>query len=120
MLRDRPIPNPEAWDILRLLDEEERWTDRVQVLTRQDHQEHLQFAQEFLDEIIDKISARGTVLAEEPPSVDEHSEEPQIAAEQQSVDCILQGEEEQKENLPPVVSPQENVSIMEEGAEILK
>ncbi|XP_033632824.1 transforming acidic coiled-coil-containing protein 3-like isoform X5 [Asterias rubens] len=110
----RPVPNPAAWDILRLLDEEERWTDRVQVLTRQDHQEHLQFAQEFLDEIINNLSARESLLAEEPTSVKEYSEEAQVAAEQQSVDCVFQGEEEQKENLPPVVSPQE-VSIMEEG-----
>ncbi|XP_038070918.1 transforming acidic coiled-coil-containing protein 3-like isoform X1 [Patiria miniata] len=113
-----PAANQEAWDILRQLDEEERWTDRVQVVTRQDHEEYTQFAREFLEEIIENLPFRESpvspaVLGE----VTSSSEESAPAGGDKAVDSgsflEIQREEEQKENLPPPAP--EQTSKMEEA-----
>ncbi|XP_022091714.1 transforming acidic coiled-coil-containing protein 3-like isoform X5 [Acanthaster planci] len=110
------VANQEAWDILRQLDEEERWTERVQVVTRQDHEEYTHFAREFLEEIIDNLPIRESSASPVVP-VDANlpSEESATAEKEKTVDfrsfCEIQ--EEQKENLPPPAP--EQTSKMEEG-----
>ncbi|XP_001634776.3 transforming acidic coiled-coil-containing protein 3 isoform X2 [Nematostella vectensis] len=49
------LPQLDTWEEIRCLDEEENWTERTQVVTKEDHQLHLETAKEFLEEIINNL-----------------------------------------------------------------
>ncbi|XP_077992931.1 uncharacterized protein LOC144446953 isoform X3 [Glandiceps talaboti] len=44
-----------VWEALRELDECERWVERSQVVTTQDHHDYTQYANEFIEDLIQKI-----------------------------------------------------------------
>ncbi|XP_031554284.1 transforming acidic coiled-coil-containing protein 3-like [Actinia tenebrosa] len=45
----------DTWEEIRSLDELENWTERTQVVTKEDHQIHLEAAREFLEDIINNL-----------------------------------------------------------------
>lgn len=58
-----------GWDSLRQLDENSRWRDRVEVITRLDHEEHNKFSVEIISEVISKaVDISESVSARSEPS----------------------------------------------------
>ncbi|XP_019625869.1 PREDICTED: neurofilament heavy polypeptide-like [Branchiostoma belcheri] len=78
----RRQPASDPWEALRYLDEEERWVDRVQVLTKQDHQDYLKYAQEFLDQILDGIFKSSEEEGPIPKFVSEPSEGDKVTSKE--------------------------------------
>ena len=50
----------DPFEIIRELDENERWTDRNWVITAPQHQENIRLVREILDDIIDKLPVTPT------------------------------------------------------------
>ncbi|XP_071947046.1 uncharacterized protein [Antedon mediterranea] len=53
-----------AYEFVRELDDKESWIERVQVVTKQDHNDYIKFANEFVNELIDNLPLRD--LPEQP------------------------------------------------------
>jgi hypothetical protein len=47
-----------GWDDIRRLDDEENWSERTRIISKQDHQFYLNCATKFVSELIDKVSSR--------------------------------------------------------------
>ncbi|XP_072042455.1 uncharacterized protein [Amphiura filiformis] len=47
--------SPSVWSALRDLDDQERWVERTSVVTKQDHEDYILLASEFLEEIINNL-----------------------------------------------------------------
>ncbi|KAM7431597.1 Transforming acidic coiled-coil-containing protein 2 [Porites harrisoni] len=74
---------PHVWQEIRKLDEEENWTERTQILTKEDHKLYLEVAKEWLEELIadlpcyrQKVTDMATALDDLPEIV--HPEIPSI------------------------------------------
>ncbi|XP_070540641.1 transforming acidic coiled-coil-containing protein 3-like isoform X27 [Ptychodera flava] len=54
------VVDPSAWAALRELDENERWAERCQVVTKQDHLDYIQYATEFVEDIFQSVPISDT------------------------------------------------------------
>ncbi|KAK3726937.1 hypothetical protein QZH41_014793 [Actinostola sp. cb2023] len=57
----------DTWEEIRSLDEVENWTERTQVVTREDHQLHIESTKEFLNNLIDNLPCFKYMKAENAP-----------------------------------------------------
>eukprot|EP01137_Pigoraptor_chileana_P027144 Opistho-2@9372 len=47
----------QPWDLIRALDDDEKWAERVQIVTKQDHIIHLAMAEEVVRDVIEDVVA---------------------------------------------------------------
>ncbi|XP_033119424.1 transforming acidic coiled-coil-containing protein 3-like isoform X2 [Anneissia japonica] len=69
--KGKSLPSNPAYEFVRELDDKESWIERVQVVTKQDHTDYINCANEFVNELIDNLPIR-----EEEDSLEQNQKQP--------------------------------------------